>query len=133
MEEKIIYKDLSYKINGLIFQVHKDLGIYRNEKQCSDYFEKLLIKNNIKYIREYRFIDQQYGNKQVRCVVDFIIEGKIVLEFKSKNFITNEDYYQTQRYLVTLNLRLGVLVNFRQYRVTPKRVINKHYREKIII
>jgi len=133
MEDKIIYKELSYKINGLIFQAHKDLGIYRNEKQSSDYFEKLLLKNSIKYVREYRFEDSQYGIGKIRCIADFIIEDKIILEFKAKSYIITEDYYQLQRYLVTLNLHLGILVNFRQYRVTPKRVINKYYREKIVI
>lgn len=41
-EDKVIYKELSYKINGLLFKAHKDLGRYRNEKQCADYFEQLL-------------------------------------------------------------------------------------------
>lgn len=42
IEDKVVYKELSYKINGLLFKVHKDLGRYRNEKQYGDYFEQLL-------------------------------------------------------------------------------------------
>jgi GxxExxY protein len=133
MEEKIIYKELSYKINGLLFKVHKDLGCYRNEKQFADYFEKLLQENNFEYVREYRFVDHQYGLGNVRCVIDFIIAGKIILEFKVKNFLTTEDYYQIQRYLLTLNLRLGILVNFRQHHLTPKRIVNKYYREEVFV
>jgi len=60
----------------------------------------------------------------VRCICDFIIDDKIIIEFKAKNFITKEDYYQAKRYLVTLNLELAIIVNFRQYRLSPKRVLN---------
>jgi len=130
MSKEVIYKELSYKIVGLLFKAHKDLGRYRNEKQYSDYFETLSQNNQMAYIREYRFYDQQYGQNKVRCIADFIIENKIILEFKSKDFATNEDYYQLQRYLVTLNLRLGIIVNFRDRRLTPKRVINSQYYKK---
>lgn len=87
----------------------------------------MLAKNDIKYEREYRFEDVQYGKDKIRCICDFVIDDKIILEFKAKNFITKEDYYQTKRYLVTLNLELGIIVNFRQNRVTPKRVLNSDY------
>ena len=40
--EKILYKDLSCKINGLLFKTHKELGKYRNEKQYADFIENLL-------------------------------------------------------------------------------------------
>lgn len=126
-EDKVIYKELSYKVNGLLFKVHQELGRYRNEKQYADYFEKLLIKEGLKYIREYRFEDCQYGKGISRCIIDFIIEDKIILEFKTKDFITKEDYFQVKRYLITLNLKLALLVNFRQKRLVPKRILNKEY------
>lgn len=122
--EKILYKDLSYKITGLLFKIHKELGHFRNEKQYADYFENLLKKENIKYIREYKFDDHQFGIGKIRCICDFIIEDKVILEFKAKNFISKEDYYQTKRYLLTLNLELGIIINFRQVRLAPKRVLN---------
>ncbi len=126
--DKVIHKELSYKITGLLFKAHSDLGRFRNEKQYGDYFEDLLKKESIKYIREYRFEDQQYGKGKVRCVCDFIIEDKIILEFKTVDYITKNDYYQVKRYLATLNLELAILVNFKQYRLSPKRVLNSDYR-----
>lgn len=50
--DKILHKDLSYKINGLLFKTHKELGQFRNEKQYADYFESLLKREGIKYERE---------------------------------------------------------------------------------
>jgi adenylyl-sulfate kinase len=115
---RILHKELSYKITGLLFKTHKELGRFKNEKQYADYFEELLSKERISYKREHK-IDN-------RCICDFIIDGKVILEFKAKNFINKEDYYQTKRYLDTLNLELGIIVNFRQYRLSPKRVLNSN-------
>jgi GxxExxY protein len=124
MENKIIYKELSYKVTGLLFKAHKDLGQYRNEKQYADYFEKLLQENNIIYSREHLHKDINHNEKSARSICDFIIENKIILEFKTKNFLNKEDYYQIKRYLSTLNLELGILVNFRQKSLVPKRILN---------
>ncbi len=124
---KVVHKELSYKITGLLFKTHQDLGRYRNEKQYADYFEKLLKDAEIKYEREYRFEDFQYGQGKVRCICDFIIDGKIILEFKVKDYITKKDYFQVRRYLITLNLQLALLVNFQQKRLVPKRILNSNY------
>jgi GxxExxY protein len=126
MEGKVLYKKLSYQIVGLLYKVHSNLGRYRNEKQYSDYFEILLEKDKIKFVREYRFEDNQYGKKKVRCICDFIIDDKIIIEFKAKDSLSKDDYFQVKRYLETLNLQLAILVNFRQPRIVPKRILNKN-------
>ena len=65
MRREIIHRELSYKITGLLFKVHNDLGRYKNEKQYSDYFERLLKENNINYKREFSskkiFIGFKFG------------------------------------------------------------------------
>jgi len=121
----IIHKDLSYKIYGLLFKVHNALGRYRKEKEYGDYFEFFLNKNNLKYKREFR-VDNILGGEKYDCrnICDFVIEDKIVLEFKNDVFISKDDYLQTQRYLSALKLKLGILVNFRQKSLAPRRVIN---------
>ncbi len=122
--ETIIYKDLCYKLNGLFFQTQRELGRFRKEKQYGDYLEDLLKENGIGYQREYRITTKE----KVRDIADFIIDGKIILELKTKDFITGEECYQVQRYLETLNLKLGLIVNFRQPKIIPKRVLNSHFR-----
>lgn len=124
MAEDIIYRDLSYRIVGLFYKVHLELGQYRNEKQYGDYFEQLLKDNKINYKREYAFQNAVTFENISRSICDFIIEDKAIIEFKAKNFITKEDYYQAKRYLVTLDKKLAFLVNFRQTRLAPKRVLN---------
>ena len=46
---KIIHKELSYIITGILFDIHNSLGRFCREKQYGDAFENLLIKLNIQY------------------------------------------------------------------------------------
>ncbi len=55
--------------------------------------------------------------------MDLVIEDKVALEFKAKRILTKEDYYQMQRYLQESGLKLGILVNFRDKLIRPKRVV----------
>jgi GxxExxY protein len=122
--DKVIHKELSYKIVGILFEIHKELGRYKNEKQYADLLEKILTREKISHKREFRFVEAQIGNKHVRCICDFIIDGKMIIELKAKDHLLKEDYFQVKRYLTTLNLDLGILVNFRQPRIVPKRILN---------
>jgi GxxExxY protein len=122
---EIFHKELSYRINGLLFKVHNELGRYCREKQYGDAFEKLLKSENVTFEREkalpVEMIDNTSTNK-----VDFVVEGKIVLEFKAKPIILKEDYYQTQKYLQASGHKLGLMVNFRNKYLKPIRIIRIH-------
>ncbi|MBL8030558.1 MAG: GxxExxY protein [Candidatus Doudnabacteria bacterium] len=56
-------------------------------------------------------------------VTDFIIQGIIIIELKTKPFLLKTDYYQSQRYLYETQIKLGILVNFREKYLNPKRVL----------
>lgn len=114
---EILYPELSYKITGLCFQVQEELGRFAKEKQFCDRLELKFKENGISYRREAVLVGT--GNR-----VDFIADDKILLEIKAKPFIAKEEYYQTQRYLKILNLRLGLLINFQSKFLKPQRVIN---------
>ncbi|MFH1522567.1 MAG: GxxExxY protein [Patescibacteria group bacterium] len=120
---KIIHKDLSHKINGLCFQAQKELGRFCREKQYVDRLVELLNKEKMIYKREYE-IKKLVSTSPNGNRVDLLIEGKIILDAKAKNFITKDDYYQRQRYLRGADLKLGLIVNFRDSHLKPKRVIN---------
>jgi GxxExxY protein len=119
--DKLIYPELSYKITGLLFQVHNELGRFRREKQYSDLFELKLKENNFAYERE-KIIRME--NSGTIDKVDFCVENKILIDLKTKKFITKEDYFQMLRYLKGLNLKLGLIVNFRNTHLRPRRIIN---------
>ncbi len=113
---KILYKDLSYAVTGVLFSTHNELGPYAREKQYGDVTERIFKEKHIAYEREKKIGDS--GN-----TLDFIVDGKIGLELKAKRILTKEDYYQTQRYLQETRLKLAFLVNFRDKLIKPKRIV----------
>lgn len=121
----IIYPELSYNVCGLCFYVHNKLGRYLNEKQYADALENLLKESKIKYIREKALLSSFKGEKERRNIPDFIVEDKIVIDIKAKPFITKEDYFQMRRYLISSKKKLGLIINFRQKYLYPKRVLTK--------
>ena len=128
-KNNIVYQKLSYRVNGILFGVRKDLGQFKNEKQYCDAIEEGLKENQIDYEREKRLEISFDGEKQGRNIVDFLINDKIILEIKAKPFITKNDYYQTRRYLGALNKKLAILVNMRRYCINPKRILNSELEE----
>ena len=120
----IIHKELSFSINGILFDVHNAVGRFASEKQVCDLIEDRLKNKSIPYLREFSLDSIHEGERPGRHRVDFLIDNKIVLEIKYRKYLTREDYEQLLRYLHTLNLALGILVNFRDERLHPRRVLN---------
>ena len=120
--DKIIYRELSYCINGFCFKVHNTLGRYCKEKQYSDALECIFRENKVAFEREkalpVAIIDNNFTNK-----ADFVIDDKIVIEVKARHIVTKDDYYQIQRYLKAGGYRLGMIINFRNKYLKPIRVI----------
>jgi len=127
INEKVIYSELSYKICGLCFSMQNNLGRYRNEKQYADALENLLKENKILYVREVPLPPSLEGEKERRNIVDFIVEDKIIVELKAREIVLKEDYSQTMRYLFPSNKKIGLLINFRQKYLRPKRILNSCY------
>lgn len=124
MKQELLYPTLSYKIYGLCFKVHNELGQFRSEKSYSDALEELLKRGNISYTREMPVAPSFTGEEARRNIPDFTIEDSVILEIKAKRIITKEDYFQTKRYLATSGKKLGILVNFHQKYLSPKRVLH---------
>ena len=120
--KQIVYPKESYVLNGFCYEAHNKLGRFCREKQYAETFEGLLAEGKIEYKREFNL--GGLGNKTGGNVVDFIVYNKILVDFKAKSFITKEDYYQMLRYLKCSSLKLGLLVNFRDTHLKPKRIIN---------
>lgn len=59
--------------------------------------------------------------------MDLLIEKKLVIEVKSKEFLNDIDLAQTLTYLKLGDYRLGLLINFNvtQLKDGLKRVVNK--------
>ena len=113
---ELLYPNLSYDLVGLCYNTHNEIGGFAREKQYADVFEQKLKEAGIQFKREFPISDT--GN-----TVDFLIEEKIILEFKAKRFLSPGDFVQTQRYLQATGVRLGILVNFGAKYVQAERVV----------
>lgn len=127
--EKLIYGDITYKLNGILFTVHNELGKYCNEKQYSDAIETRLKDAGLSYQRELVLPPSFTGEMHGRNKIDFLIEDKIILEVKARNMVGRREYYQVRRYLDAFGRKLGLLVNFRDNDLRIKRILNANVKE----
>lgn len=121
---KLVYPKLSYKIVGILFDVHTSLGNRYQEKYYQRAIEVALKKQKIPYKKEIS-VDLTFDGKNIgKYFLDFLIDDKLVLELKAKPSFTKTDYKQVQAYLHTTKLKLGILVNFYGDSLEYKRVLN---------
>ena len=78
---KIILKDLSYKLNGIFFKVHNKLGRFLKEKQYADEIEKFFKNERLNYQREFT-LKNISGIEHNR--VDFLVNNEIIVDVKAK-------------------------------------------------
>ncbi len=123
LSKDLVYPKLSYKLTGLFYKAHNNLGRFYRERQYADAIEELLKQEELIYKREYE-LSELKNNLVKGNRVDFVVENKILIDIKAKKFITKEDYSQMLRYLDAASLRLGLIVNFRSTYLKPKRVLN---------
>jgi GxxExxY protein len=122
--ENIIFKDLSYKIIGILYEIHKQLGTTFKEEHYKQAIKSFLQKEKIPFITE-KIIKLETDKFSVEGIrADFIIDNKILLEIKAKPAITKEDIRQVYRYLIASQLPLGIIVNFRSKKLIFKRILN---------
>lgn len=122
--ERIIYPQLSYKLMGILFKIHRRLGNLYQEKYYQRAIEVELKKNKLFYEKEV-LIKLSYADSNIgRYFLDFIIDDKIALEIKAVPFLKEEYYKQLLAYLDAANLKLGIIANFRTKRLTYKRLVN---------
>jgi GxxExxY protein len=114
--EQVLYAELSYTIVGACFDVHNEVGRFAREKQYADRLEERFKLRNLKYEREFPLASS--GN-----IVDFHIEEKIILELKTVRFLTRDYYQQIQNYLQQARIDLGLLVNFSDVFLRPRRIL----------
>lgn len=120
----LVYPELSYAIVGILFKVHTNLGGWYQEKYYQRAVEVALKGQKIIFDKEL-LVDLSFdGEKIGKYFLDFLIEGKIILELKAKPQLSREEFRQVRAYLKAKNLRLGILANFRGERLVYKRILN---------
>lgn len=123
--DDLIYKEECYKIVGLLYEVHKNLGRGFSEIVYKDALEFEFTENNINYEREKEY-SVNYKNSILRhkFYADFITHDKIILEIKTVECFNNSHYNQCLNYLKISGNRLAILVNFNLNSLEYKRIVD---------
>ena len=120
----LLYEKETYKIRGSCFKVYNELGGGIKEKIIQRALCNELTSSGLIIEKEKR-IDIYYNNEKIGVYIpDIIVEKKIIVELKSKPFITNEDEKQFWGYLKNSKYQLGFLINFSPKQLSIKRFIH---------
>ncbi len=122
--EKILYKDLSYKIVQACYEVHNVLGPGYSEKIYEEAMEKELSGNGVSVDRQ-RVVAVMYkGEKIGEYRLDSVADDRILLEFKAVTELSSIFESQVLSYLKASGLKLGLLINFGGKKVEVRRIVN---------
>jgi len=123
MEEGLLHKDLSYKIVGLAFDVHRELGFGFLEKVYENSLMILFQENGIKAVQQVPILVPFHGQIDGEYVADIIVEDAVILELKAQDRISEIHKTQTLNYLKATNFPLALLINFGKYKLEYKRLV----------
>jgi len=122
-EDKILYKDLSYKIIGLAMQVHNKLGHGFLEKVYENALMVLFRREGIQSKQQAPitvcFEDEVVGD----YYADILVEEEIILELKSSEGIIDAYRAQTLNYLKATKLQLAIILNFGKEKLEYERIV----------
>lgn len=112
MTEKLLHKELSYKIIGAAMEVHRVLGPGFLE---SVYETALAHEFDLREIPFQRQARLTVGYKEILAGefrADFLVGEKLVVELKATKGLTEIDEAQLLNYLKGTGFRVGLLLNF---------------------
>jgi len=123
--EALKYQDITGKIIGCAFEVHKFLGngfqevIY--QRALSWEFEQagLTFQREISQDIFYKNLKEPIGKRRA----DFVVENKVLIEMKALKELEDVHLNQVLNYLKTYKLEIGLLINFGSKSLEFKRLI----------
>ena len=120
----VVYKELSYKIVGILFEVYNELGYGYQEKHYERAIEKCFIRNSIKYKNQVSY-NVKFKKENIGIYyLDFLVENKIILELKKVNLFSKRNIEQVKEYLKVTGIKLAILANFTPTGVKFLRILN---------
>lgn len=125
--EQYKYSDITGAIIGSAMEVHSKLG---NGFPEVIYQRSLAIEfqtQEINYNREISMPLYYRGKSVGKRRVDFLVENKVLVEWKAISEINGTHYNQILNYLTAFQLEIGLLINFGENSLKFKRFINSKF------
>lgn len=121
----LLYKELSYEIQGAAIEARKNFGAGHKESIYQSAFVEELKYRDIKFEREKPI--KIYSPKTKKFIgfyrPDFIVEEKIIVELKAVEKIPKMFVNQLYDYLRNSKYELGYFINFASPKLYIKRII----------
>ena len=122
---KFLYPNLSYKLVGAIYNVRNIYGFGQKELVYQKALAEELDELNIPYNREVSIAIKSVKTNRTlgNYKLDFVVNGKIIVEAKAVKFTPAKIEQQLYSYLRSTPYMVGYLVNFGSTKLYIKRVI----------
>ena len=119
------FKDITEKIIGATFEVHKFLGNGFQEVIYQRALAWELKQAKLDFVREieqeifYKELQEPIGTRRA----DFVVEGKVLVELKAIVALEDVHLAQALNYLKAYKLEVALLINFGSKSLTFKRLV----------
>lgn len=131
--EELKYKEITERIIGVSFEVHKFLGngfqevIYQRALAWEMKQAELEFAREIEQDIFYKDLPEPIGTRRA----DFVVEGKVLVELKALTKLEDVHLAQTLNYLKAYKLEIGLLINFGSKSLEFKRLILTHHNQSV--
>lgn len=122
--DNVVHPELSFKIMGALFKVSNELGHGHKEKYYENAVAIALTKAGLAFAQQLRVPLIFNGVEIGYYLLDFLVEGTVVLELKQGNTFSQKNIDQVHSYLKANNLQLGIIAQFTVDGVKYKRIVN---------
>lgn len=123
--EELKHKDITKKIIGASFEVHKFLGngfqevIYQRALSWEMSQVDLTFNREIEQEIYYKELREPIGTRRA----DFVVEGKVLVELKALKELEDVHLAQVLNYLKAYRLEVALLINFGNKSLQFKRLV----------
>jgi len=120
---ELIHGELTYKIIGILYKVYNILGPGLQEKYYQKAIAKVFQKEGMPFLEQVKINLDLNGVNLGRYYIDFVVDHKIVVEIKVKNFFSIKDIKQVLGYLKKSRIEVGLLIAFTTEGLKIKRIL----------
>jgi len=124
MSKKVMgpHEDITYRINGAAMAVHRRLGPGHKEEVYQRALEAEFEKVGLSFEAQKNLEVHDEGRLVGYYIPDFIVEGKVIVEIKAFATLHQKYLGQVITYLNHTGLAVGLLINFGERSLRPRRV-----------
>ena len=115
--------DITYAVNGAVFEVNRVLGPGFLEKVYESALMVELKKRGLNADRQVPIEVSYKGVTVGEYIGDIIVENKVLLELKTVEQLDRAHEAQVLNYLKATGLTVGLLINFKHEKADIKRLV----------